>query len=460
MTTAPTSEDRPGDSRPGALAASTGKLFWDVVSRSLSFALSVLLARRLGAAGLGVFAVAWYAAWMASQATDLGLHLAGLRALSRRFRPRRLASLVLCKAALTVLAFAAFALVAASGSLGADAVLLLVLLLAHLAGSWVELTGVALRSRGRVAREGLLLVSLRAGWLLAAVWALTGLTGLTETTRSLDLRELALALAAASLPALAVALGISARLLGRDIELPSLSEVLGLARTAIPLSVVSVLTLVYLRADLFLLAAMRDAREVGLFAASFRLFEATFVLSGGLVAGAFPLLARGARRGTASEPAHLVLALLVALAVPVTFVLTGTAEPVLGLLFGETFRPAAPVLTWLGCAVPAVYVNALTTHLLFAAGRSRVLVGVIVLRLAVGVALDVLWIPARGAEGAALAVCVAEWSLTAASVFATRDWLRRRTFLGEGLRRIARARAGAGAMVPVSSSHSGAARRP
>src|SRR3989304_4748267 len=91
---------REGDLRR-AFSAGAGKLSWDLGSRVLSFALSILVARRLGAEGFGTYAVYWYSAWMVSQATDLGLHLVSLRSLSRAFEPRVFWSAVLAKGALT-----------------------------------------------------------------------------------------------------------------------------------------------------------------------------------------------------------------------------------------------------------------------------------------------------------------------------------------------------------------------
>src|SRR5574341_788678 len=84
-----------------AVTAGAGKVFWDVASRALSFALSILVARKLGAEGFGSYSVYWYSAWMASQATDLGLHLVSLRSLSRSFEPRVFWSAVMAKAVLT-----------------------------------------------------------------------------------------------------------------------------------------------------------------------------------------------------------------------------------------------------------------------------------------------------------------------------------------------------------------------
>ena len=97
-------------------AAGTGKTVWDVASRSLSFAMSVLVARELGASGFGTFAVYWYTAWMLSQATDLGLHLVSLRALATGESPSVFWSAIAAKGILTAGVILVVAAVVAAGS--------------------------------------------------------------------------------------------------------------------------------------------------------------------------------------------------------------------------------------------------------------------------------------------------------------------------------------------------------
>ncbi len=401
--------------RRRAFAASTGKLFWDVSSRSLSVLLAIVLARRLGADGYGRFAVLWYTAWMLAQATDLGLHVVGLRRLSRHFRAKTLHGILGAKALLSGLAAAGIAVLLATNALDADAFPLALLLFVQLAGSWVELGGVVLRSRGGVAREGVLLVVLRSSWLVASVLAVW---------RSTDLRQLAIYLALASLPALFAAAGVLRRRAAGSEAQAVTPEPGPLVRDILPFAAASVLTLIYLRADLLILAVLGAPVEVGLFAASFRLFEATFVISAAIVAGAFPLLVRAMGQGTHGPLIRLLGTWLLAAAFPIGTVFFALAGPTLTAVYGAGFSDAAPVLAWLGLAIPAVYLNALTTHLLIAAERPRRLVGAVLVRFSVGILLDVILIPTHGASGAAMAVCAAEWSLTAASLAFTLDLLR------------------------------------
>ena len=394
-----------------AFSAGAGKLSWDLGSRVLSFALSILVARKLGAEGFGTYAVYWYSAWMVAQATDLGLHLVSLRSLSRSFEPRVFWSAVLAKGVLTAGVLAATLAALGAGALSTEEPLVLLLLAAQLLGSWVEFLGVTLRSRGGIAREGLVLTVLRFGSLTAAAWALS---------RGSDLETLAEALALSCLPALALALALLARL---DLRLRGGTEAGRLMKAALPLGLVSAMTLLYLRADLFIVAAVAGASEAGIFQGAFRLFEATFVVSGGLAAGTFPLLAARFGEKGFDTLARFVLRLLVLLSAPIALAFALVPGSFLTVFYGEGFEGGARPLSFLGIALVAVFANALTTHLLVASGRNGRLVLSIAVRLVVGVVLDVLLVPRWGASGAAFAVVAAEFSLLLVSLSSSVDLL-------------------------------------
>ncbi|MFQ5789327.1 MAG: oligosaccharide flippase family protein [Acidobacteriota bacterium] len=446
-----------------AFRSSAGKLFWDVVARVLGFLVSVFIARRLGAAGYGHYAVLWYLAWMTAQITDLGLHLVVLRNLSREGaldlagegahkaakgpRPARLlvAGAIASKGALTVASLAS-ATLAAAWSVGTSVHFpsLALLYAASLIASWTELFGVVLRSQGRLGLEGAVLGLVRAGWLVGAVVALE---------RGGGLLEIGLALTLGSLPGLVLAGALAYRQLGFRwglASMESLSMAAGaraLLRQTAPLALTSIITLAYLRLDVLLLAWLRGAEAAGLFAASFRLFEALFLFSGAIVSGAFPLIAaRVGQRGLEGLSAFVVR-LLLWTAFPATVGFTVLAEPIIGLLYGPGYALSAGPLRVLAAGIVAVYINALTSHLLVATGRGRALVTVMAVRLTVALGLDLALIPALGPVGAAAAVVAAEWSLTVVSLACTRQILRPSAVLKEGLVPGACALAAAAAML-------------
>ena len=395
-----------------AFLSSASKVLWDVLARALSFASSLVIARSLGTAGFGRYAVLWYLAWMTAQLTDLGLHLAVLRNLSGGKGSLRTG--LRLKAASSLLTLGAGAIgLAVSGNQEYRAVL--PLWGAALAGSWCELFGVCLRSRGKLAHEGAVLLTLRAGWLAAAGWALL--------VREAGIFQLGMWLFAGSVPGLV----LGGFLIARE-SWPAVArrgEARMLMAQVAPLAITALITLVYLRVDVLLLAHFRGDEEAGLFTASFRLVEALFLFSGGIVAGAFPLIAARAASGSKElgRLSGFVSGLLLSVALPATAGLAVLAGPIVSFLYGTGFASAAPSLRVLSLSLVAIYINALTTHLMVATGRGRALAAVMAARLAVGVGIDLFLIPSFGSVGAALAVVGAEWSLTVLSLAMTRPWL-------------------------------------
>ena len=212
---------------------------------------------------------------------------------------------------------------------------------------------------------------------------------------------------------------------GEPLALQQLSRAAArfLLKESFPLALGAVLTLVYLRADLFILAMLRDANETGLFQSAFRLFEATFVLSGGIAAGAFPILASRIGTPRFDVLSRFLLFLLASAGGVLACVFVLAGESIVTILFGQDFRLAAVPVAILGLGLLPVFANALTTHLLVASGRGRRLVLALGVRLAVGVSLDLVLVPRLGATGAAIAVTVAEWFLLAVSLTGVLDLL-------------------------------------
>jgi len=396
------------------LGWSTLKVLWDVLARTASFLLSILIARQLGPESFGRYSVLWYVGFLAAQVTDLGLHLVAMRQLSQgpRTDPRPIVAAVAAKLALNLasLGVAGAAAFLASAS-PVESVAALLLYAAALAGSWAELAGAVLRSRGRLAFEGGVLLLLRAGWLLAVAAALYSGGGLPSIAR---------ALALGSLPALFAALLILWQAAGRRWARPAGSEVGLFLRQTAPLAVTSLITLTYLRVDVLLLAGLSGAAAAGLFAAAFRIIEGLFLFSGGIVAGAFPLLAAQVGSVRLGEASRFLLRLLLGLALPAAAGLFLLSPSVIVFLYGEGFAGSAVPLRLLALALLPIYLNALTTHLLVASGRGRTLALLMAMRLSVGLGLDLALIPSMGPAGAAIAVLAAELSLALGSLFTIR----------------------------------------
>lgn len=165
------------------------------------------------------------------------------------------------------------------------------------------------------------------------------------------------------------------------------------------------------RADVLLLSAFRREAEIGGYALAYAFAEAFWLVTDSLEAALFVDFARGpagARRRALR--AIGVYAALGAAVVPVG-ILAG--PPLLARLFGARYPSAAALFPWLLAGAVAWGVSRPFFAYLSSTGRAAVLAACNLAGLAANVALNLFWIPGRGAGGAARA-CLASYAFEAA----------------------------------------------
>jgi len=411
----PAARSSPRSAADDASRGSAIKLGAELLGRLLALATTLLVARVLGVADFGLFAVLSGIAVIVAELSDLGLQGIAVPALVSGTLP--LSALVRAKAPLTAGLFLAAAAAAAlpqalawSAALAPDAwrasweaalrrvPLLFPLIVYSAMASWTELLGIALRVRGRRALEAATIVTFRAAGLVlvaAALWSGTGLPGLVW------------ALAVSALPPLALAVAFLARTPAGDRERRPMPPGMGRTlRASSPLAVNGVLAIVGLRIELLALALFRGSREAGLFAAALKVVELMNVVPAAVAAGAMPALAREAARGT--DPVRRRTAATAALlAAPAAAGLVLVAPGLVSLL-GEGYAAAATPLRVLAPALLALFMNTVLLHALIAAGRARSVPALTASRVAAAAVLAFVLIPRLGAAGAAAGFLLSE----------------------------------------------------
>lgn len=386
---------------PGAPEAATSdpatrgsvvRLATEFVGRGLAFGATVILARGLGPASYGTFAVLWGVAWVVAEGADLGLAGTATRTLTER--SWRLRDLVRAKLALSAVVIGTAAAVLAGGPRPLRA--LAVLVLGVVAVSWVEAIGIALRCARRPGAEAVVVIAARGGLLLAIVAAARAGAGF---------EGYALATALAPLPALAVASLLVERAY-RDDPAPARSPQ-ALCHEALPVGLATALSLIAFRVELWLLLPLRGSAEAGLFAGALRAFDGLRLIPGAIAQGALPymVLEAGAARGGAR---HGTVRTIVLLGVPAAIALFALAPELVLLLLGDAFVGAALPARLLALAVVPAFLNAFLLQDVLAAGHPHEMPRLMGLRLCASLCLGALAIPALGAPGAALACTVAE----------------------------------------------------
>lgn len=379
----------------------TSNFFWITGSRGLgkacSFVLILLLARYLGAEGLGKFAFVTAYLALFAVLTDLGLDMILIREASQDLQGSEdlVGNAILLKTLLAVVVYAAAVLLASL--LGYDSEKLLYI---AIAGSGFFLAPLSCYSSAFFATLNLHLPSLFEG--ISRLLTLLFVVLLAVAGEGLALILLATVLGGA-LEALCKV--IYARRYFRPRLRLRFQRWKSLILEVWPLSLVLIPMLLIQRVDQVMLESLRGDVELGYYSAATRLCEAFLIVQVAVLSSLFPLLSRYHGRDPTSfeRTSRLAFKYLAMLGAVLFFFLLLAAEETVRLLFGEPFVPAAASLKVLAASLPLLFTGLLQGSLFIVTGRQKGLIPIAWLATAVNVGLNVWWIPSYGAVGAGLA---------------------------------------------------------
>ena len=389
----------------------------DGVNRVARFVAAVLLARALTLHDYGVFNTGIALAGIAVTGASLGLNDLGARDIGARQDDPAwrsgLAGQVLAARLGLVVALSAIAIavivVAAPASLGTALLIVAIVLTMSANADWI------LRGLERMAALGNAI-------LIGGVAVLLGSVLLLLTTGSAN-GALAVILAGEAVStAAAWAWSDSAPRIGVD------REALGrLLSRSWPLGVSSLaMYTYYANLDTVLLAALRSAREAGLYSAPYRVFLALNAVSIYTAYAFLPALSRAVEAGN-EGPAFAQLRRAVRYLLAYTVVLVALAELVggelMGLLFGDAFSGTGDVFVVLSLALMWFSIGFPIGYSLIARHQNRRFLAGAATGGLLNLALNLVLIPAYGAIGAAAATGLA---FAAACLV----WLRASLLLG------------------------------
>lgn len=183
-----------------------------------------------------------------------------------------------------------------------------------------------------------------------------------------------------------------------------------LVAAALPVAVASILAALFYRLAVLLTSFISTERELGYFAASFRVIEVLLPIPSLLTATAFPVLARAAQEGGDRLVSALrrVFDISMVCGGAAALGLVAGAQPVMRFLGGREFDPSIAVLRVQGIAMAASFLFATAAVGLLALRAQRELVAATVIGTVAVTALTLLLVPPGGAMGAALAMTVSE----------------------------------------------------
>lgn len=178
--------------------------------------------------------------------------------------------------------------------------------------------------------------------------------------------------------------------------------------------VVTLLSFLVLRANIFVLRREFGPADLGLYSVAAQIGDVLAVLPQAVALVLFPRLLRQetGRWATTVRTAVVVGAVMI-VACGVTALL---AEPVISLLFGASFEPSARVLYWMLPAVLCLGVSGVFSQYLSAVGIPRPVIAVWAAGVGLVAVLSLVLIPDRGAAGAAVALSATAGAVLAAIV--------------------------------------------
>jgi O-antigen/teichoic acid export membrane protein len=176
---------------------------------------------------------------------------------------------------------------------------------------------------------------------------------------------------------------------------------LPMVRAGVAIGLISLLITVLLRLDVTMLSFLADAATVGVYAVAFRLVEATQFLGWSMATAMLPWLAR--TEANLARGFALALKAVVSILLPVGLTFVLFAHGLVDLVYGSAFESSVVPLQILGLMTVLYGVNALGSMSLIARYRPSTYAKLLVPVIAINVVLNLILIPAYGAEGAAIA---------------------------------------------------------
>jgi O-antigen/teichoic acid export membrane protein len=402
----------------------------DLGARVLSFAIYVVMARRLGDANFGIFALGIALGAVTNILANFGQDPVLVREVVRapekvsRFLVNTLTMKLVLALGSTGIAYAALT------AAGVSTTTRIVVLLLTLTASVGTLTGTCCAVFRAFDRFSLVPVVMVTTRLLTAALAIPALL------LGAGVITVAAIYLVASAVGLALALVFVFRTIGRPRFRLDLHSWRWLMRAALPIGLASILIELLFRVDTAMLAAYEPAEVVGNYAAAYRVFEAALFITIAVGDAAFP---RFALYGSTRDPAASVvltrvLKLGAAATIPLAVATGLLADPLVESLFGPGFAEAGDALRLLA---PAFYLTAVAKvvgSFLIARGHQSTLAWISGVVLAENIVGNLILIPLLSLNGAALGTSISEGLFAVGLVVAVTllgaktDW--RRVLLG------------------------------
>ncbi len=370
----------------------------------IGFLFFLVLARRLGPDDYGKYMFAFALSELFSITGDIGLHEYSIREFSRRpeLLKERLAGVLALKTVLASLS--AMVMIGIAPLLGKDSATqaaVAAFAIAQIGYAWFYASTISYSVKQDLHIQAFL-------WLLEK--ALFAAAGLALLAAGYGFVAVALSNTFVQFLGGGLAVWIAWRRYGPFVLSLDWGRWLASLKTALPFGLIVGFYLVYFRIDSVMISFFRGDFEVGQYNVAYNLVSALMFLPSGLVAALFPRLA-GAYRSPADNvdaPFQRAARWLLALSLPMAVGGWLLAAPLVRLLFGQTYRPAATALAVLIWTLPVWFVTFLQGNILTIIERQKAVAAVGLVNMVLNIIMNLFVIPAYGFTGAAVTTLLTE----------------------------------------------------
>lgn len=179
---------------------------------------------------------------------------------------------------------------------------------------------------------------------------------------------------------------------------------------ALPLSVVSIFTLIAFRVDTILLSFLKSSVDVGIYSASYRLLEVFLFIPAVFTIAVFPIFSQFfvSAKDSLKFTYQKSFKYLTILSLPIAVGITLLAQPIILLIYKSSFLPSVLVLQILIWTIPITFLNYIFGSILPAMNRQNTLLKITFVSMVFNIVLNLLVIPTYSYIGAAVATVLTE----------------------------------------------------
>lgn len=414
----------------------------DIGSKLATAALYIFVARKLGASQFGIYMFALSFVGLVTALGFFGQDVVLAREVARDHArlEEYYSDAMVARSLFSVLPLVVVLLVTWAGGMSHHTLLVVAILgLGVTADYCVQIPFAVFMAYERAEFVAIVLIAQR--WLTTAI-------AITALYLGVGLVGVVAIYSAGSLFAVALGTAMMYRVIDRPRLHIDLRGAMRVTREAFPIGVAFVALAILFRVDMTMLAIFKPAREVGQYAAAYKLLETTAFFTWAVNVAVLPSLSRlsPSTSPTVGFVYQRGVKLLMALTLPVAVGAVVLAKPLVSLVYGSQFHRASLALALLSATIWLFPIASLSSQLYFTQGRRPTVAIVYALGAVENIALNLWLIPEFSLLGAAAGTSISELLVAGALMFLAGD-LRGRLQIRRLLAGPVLASAGAGALM-------------